>query len=173
MSSYGTNTKKYAEAMKWRNWQTCELICEEHKELVETIKKLEAENHQLREEINSEWIRHIQEITEVQNSKDLKMQDRIEKLKVEIKTLNKIKQNRNELVEMNMNLQNELATTKDKLGESVRVIEFYANKDNYVPRRSNSDTFSTLKGDNEIYLNKIAYSGKLAREFLKNIENKQ
>jgi predicted alpha-1,6-mannanase (GH76 family) len=36
----GANTKKYAEAMKWRDWQTCDLICEEHETLVKEIDEL-------------------------------------------------------------------------------------------------------------------------------------
>lgn len=34
-------TKKYEEAIQYRDWQTCDLIAEEHGELVETIKSLE------------------------------------------------------------------------------------------------------------------------------------
>ena len=40
MSDYGTKSKKYAEAMKWRDWQTCDLIVDEHRALVEEITKL-------------------------------------------------------------------------------------------------------------------------------------
>jgi hypothetical protein len=39
MSNYGPNTKKYAEAMKLRDWQTCELICAEHEGLLQEIVK--------------------------------------------------------------------------------------------------------------------------------------
>ena len=40
MSDYGTKSQKYAEAMKWRDWQTCDLIADEHLALVEEITKL-------------------------------------------------------------------------------------------------------------------------------------
>ena len=33
------NTKKHQEAIEWRDWQTCDLIAEEHKELLDIIKK--------------------------------------------------------------------------------------------------------------------------------------
>jgi len=42
MKPFGTNSKKYAEAMQWRDWQTCELICAEHEELLQTILALES-----------------------------------------------------------------------------------------------------------------------------------
>lgn len=40
MKNGGTNTKKYAEAMERRDWQTCDLICEEHEYLQKEIDSL-------------------------------------------------------------------------------------------------------------------------------------
>lgn len=58
MSKFGTNTKKYAEAMQWRDWETCNLICEEHEILLQQIQHTESENKKLREELaiaEGEW----------------------------------------------------------------------------------------------------------------------
>lgn len=43
------HTKKYQQAVKNRDWQTCDLIYEEFNFLKEIIDKLEAENKKLRE----------------------------------------------------------------------------------------------------------------------------
>lgn len=51
MNNYGQNTKKYAEAMEWRDWQTCELICSEHEGLLQAIVKLEQELSKLRDQL--------------------------------------------------------------------------------------------------------------------------
>lgn len=37
------DTKKYDEAMQARDWQTCDLVADEHKELMGKIKDLEAD----------------------------------------------------------------------------------------------------------------------------------
>ena len=36
-----TDIKKYTEAIQWRDWDTCEIIAEEHKTLIDRIKELE------------------------------------------------------------------------------------------------------------------------------------
>ena len=43
MSDYGAKSKKYAEAIQWRDWQTCDLIVEEHESLLVEIQKLKAD----------------------------------------------------------------------------------------------------------------------------------
>jgi hypothetical protein len=48
MSNYGPNTKKYAEAMEWRDWQTCELICAEHEGLLQAIQAISKERDELK-----------------------------------------------------------------------------------------------------------------------------
>lgn len=49
MKNGGTNTKKYAEAMERRDWQTCDLICEEHECLQKELSQLKADNELMRE----------------------------------------------------------------------------------------------------------------------------
>jgi len=76
-------------------------------------------------------------------------------------------------LEQQLNQSNkERAELERKLSTSLEALEFYADKDNYVPRRSNSDIFSSIKGDNSIDLNRVAYGGKRAREALAKINQK-
>lgn len=51
-------------------------------------------------------------------------------------------------------------------------VEFYADKKSYVPRRSNSDIYSCIVGDNTIDKNRIAHAGKYARQVLKELGGK-
>lgn len=46
--------EKYIEAVKWRDWQTCELICHEHKELVNQIDLLNVKNKSLHDIIENQ-----------------------------------------------------------------------------------------------------------------------
>lgn len=46
------NNKKYIEAVSFRDWQTCDLICDEHSVLVSRIKQLEQELQKTREQLN-------------------------------------------------------------------------------------------------------------------------
>ena len=45
------NNKKYIEAVSFRDWQTCDLICDEHSVLVGRIKNLEQELQKTREQL--------------------------------------------------------------------------------------------------------------------------
>lgn len=45
------NNKKYIEAVSFRDWQTCDLICDEHSVLVGRIKHLEQELQKTREQL--------------------------------------------------------------------------------------------------------------------------
>ena len=45
------NNKKYIEAVSFRDWQTCDLICDEHSVLVDRIKNLEQELQKTREQL--------------------------------------------------------------------------------------------------------------------------
>ncbi|MFO0451278.1 MAG: hypothetical protein ACK52I_21925 [Pseudomonadota bacterium] len=60
----------------------------------------------------------------------------------------------------------ELTKLRAALDESIKVIEFYGDKSNYAGRRSKSDIFSNVVGDNTIYPDRTATGGRRAREFL-------
>lgn len=50
------NNKKYIEAVSFRDWQTCDLICDEHTVLVGRIKNLEQELQKTREQLEKALI---------------------------------------------------------------------------------------------------------------------
>lgn len=52
-----TDNKKYQEAVQFRDWQTCDLICEEHRELVSEIEK--------RDRLISLWIKNNQNLLSI------------------------------------------------------------------------------------------------------------
>jgi len=54
------NYKKYGEAMKARDWQTCDLIAEEHEELVRTIAKQAALIEKLKNELGDVKVRYME-----------------------------------------------------------------------------------------------------------------
>jgi hypothetical protein len=60
----------------------------------------------------------------------------------------------------------ELTKLRVALDESIKVIQFYGDKSNYAGRRSKSDIFSNVVGDNTIYPDRTATGGRRAREFL-------
>ena len=60
------NNKKYIEAVSFRDWQTCDLICDEHSVLVDRIKNLEQELQKTREQLKKveEVLRTVTESAE-------------------------------------------------------------------------------------------------------------
>ena len=58
MKPFGTNSKKYAEAMQWRDWQTCDLIADEHKQLVNEITELRQRLLEAEDKLTDEQIEH-------------------------------------------------------------------------------------------------------------------
>ena len=51
-----------------------------------------------------------------------------------------------------------------------RCVEFYADKSNYVGRRAGADTFTNIKGDTDVGVDRVGYGGKLARATLKEVK---
>ena len=64
--------------------------------------------------------------------------------------------------------QEELSQARKLIAELVKMGKFYADKNNYAGRRSKSDIFSNIIGDNTIYPDRTAFGGRYARDVLSN-----
>lgn len=67
-----------------------------------------------------------------------------------------------------IDLEEELSQARKLIAELVKMGKFYADKNNYAGRRSKSDIFSNIIGDNTIYPDRTAFGGRYARDVLSN-----
>lgn len=144
------NNKKYIEAVSFRDWQTCDLICDEHSVLVDRIKFLEQELQKAQHEVKSLKSAYEKNINSLSAGLS---EDLLRVLKTYPTALPYI-----------CEIKQELQKTREQLEKAEKVIGFYANWANYkeqVIAREDCDVVPFYLRNDELI------GGKRARQYFK------